>query len=145
MCFQFCRYGQPLVPMAPGTRYNLLMAAKVDSRCCAWNTAIVAFEPPGPSPWSCSLRPVKQRAVHECSPQQWTGAISNQPCGCSLKAGSMGWQLSLITDSTPGDDTPVRAIGHRSSACMQAGRLCGPGQYHMAGIYQSNRKHQCSG
>ena len=46
MCFQFCRYGQPLVPMAPGTRYNLLIAAKVGSRCCAGNTAITAFEPP---------------------------------------------------------------------------------------------------
>ena len=63
--------------------------------------------------------------------------------------GSMGWQLSLSLTAPqklcPGDDTPVRAIGHRSSACMQAGRLCGPGQYHMAGIYQSNRKHLCSG
>ena len=87
------------------TRYNLLMAAKVGSRCCAGNTAIMAFEPPGPFPWSCSLRPVKQgllRAVHECSPQQGTGAISSQPCGCKAgPTGSMGWQLSLITDSTP--------------------------------------------
>ena len=62
------------------TRYNLLMAAKVGSRCWAGNTAIMAFEPPGPSPWSCSLRPVKQGllgAVHECSPdlEQGSGQV----------------------------------------------------------------------
>ena len=80
-------------PHGTRIRYDLLMAAKVGSRCCAGNTAIMAFEPPGPFPWSCSLRPVKQgllRAVHECRPQQGTGAISSQPCGCSLKAGSNG-------------------------------------------------------
>ena len=56
------------------------------------------------------------------------------------------WQLLLITDRScahgeTGDGTPVGAIGHEAALAfigMQAGRLCGPAQYHMAEIYQSN-------